>query len=381
MDYRLYLDESGSTGADLVKDKAQPWYTSSGFLLPAAKVEQLEESVEAIIAAEHNLQAPELKSTSILKSRRPLARKLFQAIRDHDGVVFASVIDKPFMAACLLAYCLLDGEHNKLVHDTMLDWSVPGGDIGFHQSVPNALFKFLPVDELVAWHEALWEGRERVREVCGQISSRFVDETGQPCKVQHVRKHVGAKSKDWFALRATLEMRMGREAAIQDVFNAYDDSMDIVENETAYAPNRVAFSNVLSLIGSWNGRRYGDTVSIVHDEQRQFELAFRKYQEIMNRAPKSYLWGPIVAPAGGWMKDLTFVDSKAARFVQLADLCSAAAAAVVGQLAGLEPTVSYDAVSELGTALFGEKRAGKIDVSRLNLMIPYEQALRVMIQD
>ena len=108
---RLYVDESGHTGAHWL-DPAQPTFVHGGWLFTPEAELSVTEGVDEI-RRRHRLKAPELKWTQFARrGRLPVFREIFELCYQQGVLPFFVVMDKRYITAAKIVETFFDPAYN-----------------------------------------------------------------------------------------------------------------------------------------------------------------------------------------------------------------------------------------------------------------------------
>lgn len=356
----IVMDETRNTGADLFRDPNQPIFGHCGLLVPIDGLSGIEEGIRDLLAGEPRFQGSEIKGKSLLPKRRSLAVRIAVFMREAGVLPFFSFVHKAYLASCLFAHNVHDGAHNPYLEQTVIDTACIRPFRIHHHSIASFYFRNVPTHILARVYEGFWLSSEHVvsalKDVAKELQTKFAPGSA-------LRHAFGESAAQW---RALCEDKAVKRFTIENLLLAlehYDPTDDIQEAREAYAPNSVAFGNILHLLSKWNHMLNSPwRAGVIHDEQRQFVKQFKTAHAMLTSIDRVIDSGIAKMHPLDWIGELEFQQSASQVLIQAADLFANMGIACITQIWQIGVREGFgDSVEEFGKHLFHFARRG-IDI-------------------
>jgi Protein of unknown function (DUF3800) len=277
---RLFLDESGNTGSDIL-DRDQPVFALAGVWLTASSEEHFKQRISSL-RSRHNIQGNgEIKGKNLVGS--PSGRKAVVELIDE--LVTARVpmsllgVEKRYFASGVIVDDCTDHAYNSAFDVT---WT--------HMDRKQPLIDLVQDHADAALLEAAW--RSRIGEVAqAKIAyGRLFDQLKQCDETSlYAERMSGVDLDELWSCRA-IERQPGR----------------------GYSPNLTAFSWMLTGCEKQAELLRFNDVKLIHDDQPVFREAFSHWWQLRTRLSLERL------------KQLEFCDSRSEIGIQIADVLASA---------------------------------------------------------
>lgn len=297
---KLYVDESGNSGADL-HDPNQPVFGYAAVWIAPEAEARLDAFISGL-RGQFRLQGDgELKGKTLLDSvrGRQAVRALLDMLRTERIPLAVTIVHKRFMAAAVIVEDCTDPVYND--HFTN-EWT---WNTKLKEPLAEKIMRTVSARVL----EAAWRARDGADK--DAFKRAYDSALGQL-----------VLSTDHQVSDVARRMRL---AKLDDIWDAAHNH---IEPGWGYSPNLSAYgSMIMSCDIQGEALGFAD-VTVVHDNQTQFERAFRTSFEAMVNAGK----GEFTLPNGNrqrvplrCLKTLTFGDSTGSVGIRVADIVAAAA--------------------------------------------------------
>lgn len=307
---KLYIDESGNTGEALSQNgnfnfTEQPYYVLSGLFADDETKEALEIFV-ADLKIKHHIQGNELKSKSIYKTKSNFLTELIDYLTDKQIPIFTELMDKHYYIHIqLIEYFIVPYYSLEFTNSNIEKKRIASSELG--QFLNQDIY-----DRFVIAIKA--NTNESLEEFYDVLISHF-NEINEVT----LKNNVELTKKDYFAAK-----EKSSEQALKNFFPIPDKNP---KNRLIHLlPNYNAFTNLIGRTQKFvEDFTKEQDFSIIHDEQKQFDVIFEKALLLMKEADSdSVTRNTKIALKGTFNLNenisLTFVDSKTNISVQVADL-------------------------------------------------------------
>ncbi len=307
---KLYIDESGNTGETLSNDgnfnfKEQPFYVLSGLFLDDDTKIELEKFVEKL-KNEHHIQGDELKSKNIYKNKSKFLKELTDYIADKKILVFSELMDKLYyIHTQLIEYFIVPYYSLEFTDSNIEKKRIAASELGqfLNQNIYDSFFQAVKLntnESLEKFYEILINHFESINE-------------------NALKSNVESTKKDYFKQKEN-----DAENALKMFFPIPDENPN---NRLIHLlPNYNAFTNLIGRAQGYIDKYTNQTAfSIIHDEQKQFDVIFQKALDLMKEVDADSIIEKTKIALKGTFNlneniDLRFVDSKTDITIQVADL-------------------------------------------------------------
>jgi hypothetical protein len=306
----LYIDESGNTGETLSKESKfnfaeQPYYVLTGIVLDDKSQNGLSVFLSSQIS-KHRIQGNELKAKNLYEKKSIFITELADYLIDNKIPFFIELMDKLFYI------------HTQLVEYFIIPYySLPinNENIFLKKYVASTIGQFLNQDIYQNFTDAVKENSNDSLEKFYDFLISHFEQAGY----SELKNNVEQTKIDYFE-----EKEIDPERALRKFLPIPDENPN--KRPIHFLPNVPAFTNLLARVQKYVDDFLTDNkITIIHDEQKQFDVIFQSALEQMkNVASDKLVENTFVADKGRFdiEKDikLQFKDSKSDIFIQVSDL-------------------------------------------------------------
>jgi len=307
---KLYIDESGNTGETLINNGKlnfvdQPYYALTGLLISDSIKSDLVSYIQTK-KTEYRIQSPELKAKNIYKKQPGLIIDIVNYIICKSIPVFIELMDKHFyLNIQIIEHIIVPSYSLPLTNDNMQYKNILASNITPYLS--NDIYNQFVI-------------------ACKEYSAVELEKLFQILLIHFSNTNNGELKKN---IELTIEDYNEKKAHSTDAYKSFLPIPDKNHRNRLIhlLPNYHAFTNLIGRVEKYRVDFKTGDYEIVHDEQKQFDIIYKKALDIMKeRDIDSVVANTIISERARFNinKDLKleFVDSKQELMVQLSDLIS-----------------------------------------------------------
>lgn len=283
--FHLYIDESGNTGKiKFTNDwnfKEQPYFSLCGILCDDSNLDKINNDLKNLLK-NYNIVS-EIKSNSklFIKNKYKIINDLHNLFNKYNCKIYLEIVNKKYkITNYIVDYCIFPYYH-KIFNDSSLN--------EVKQQLSNYLLEILP-ESLLSEFVSIVENNNSTPDDLIQFCKKLLVKI----PIDGIKVHISETIDD------TLEIINGdlhiNTLPIVDTIGTRNNS------NTSISPNIESFTNILVRLI----KDAFDEVSIIHDEQLQFEKSLTKYCNSVNGIYNSKF-------------TIKFMDSKLVPLIQASD--------------------------------------------------------------
>lgn len=283
--FHLYIDESGNTGKiKFTNDwnfKEQPYFSLCGILCDDSNLDEINNDLKNILK-NYNIVS-EIKSNSklFIKNKYKIINDLHNLFNKYNCKIYLEIVNKKYkITNYIVDYCIFPYYH-KIFNDPSLNM--------VKQELANYFLGILP-ESLLSEFVSIVENNNSTPDDLILFCKKLLVEI----PIYKIKEHISETINDTLEIiDKNLDINV---LPILDIIGTRNNS------STSISPNIESFTHILV-------RLINDTfdeVSIIHDEQLQFEKSLTKYCSTVNDIYNSKF-------------SIKFMDSKCVPLIQASD--------------------------------------------------------------